>query len=180
MVVEVFLQRLRTPTLTAKPSKCFIGFSSLECLGDIAGNEKLKTIPDKVEAIQNCSRPTTKKQVKSFLGLVGFYQKFIPNISQFFSCCVFIVVSDQERTTEVVWGETVASDIGIEAVLLQYENGIKKPFGYASKKLTSSPTKYSTVETECFAIIIIIIIITPLQFQIHIGEGVKNIMAAIN
>lgn len=81
LVVEEFLQRLRTANLTTKPSKCLIAFSSLECLWYIAGNEKLKPIPDKVKAIHNYSRPTTSKQVRSFLGLVGFYKKFIPNFS---------------------------------------------------------------------------------------------------
>ena len=37
--------------------------------------------PDKVDSILNCQRPTTKKQVRSFLGLIGYYRNFIPNFS---------------------------------------------------------------------------------------------------
>lgn len=46
-VVKDFLQRLRAANLTVKPSKCFIGYKSLECLGHIAGNEELRPLPDK-------------------------------------------------------------------------------------------------------------------------------------
>ena len=71
-IVRELLERLRSAKLTAKPSKCFIGYSSLECLGHIVGNEQLKPVPDKVTAIMQFQRPETKKQVKSFLGLVGY------------------------------------------------------------------------------------------------------------
>ena len=37
--------------------------------------------PEKVDSILNCQRPTTKKQVRSFLGLIGYYRNFIPNFS---------------------------------------------------------------------------------------------------
>ena len=66
-------------TILIKPRKCFIGFKSLECLGHIAGDEKLQPVPEKVTAIQRFAQLTTKKEVRSFLGLVGFYKKFIPN-----------------------------------------------------------------------------------------------------
>ena len=36
---------------------------------------------EKVLCIQNCRRPSTKKQVRSLMGLVGYYRKFIPNCS---------------------------------------------------------------------------------------------------
>ena len=80
-IVRELLERLRSAKLTAKPSKCFIGYNSLECLGHIVGNEQLKPVPDKVTAIMHFQRPETKKQVKSFLGLVGYYRNFIPNFS---------------------------------------------------------------------------------------------------
>lgn len=80
-VVLEFLQRLRAANLTVKPSKYFIGYRSLECLGHIAGDEKLRLLPEKVTAIQNFNRPSTKKQVRTFIGMVVFYRKFIPIFS---------------------------------------------------------------------------------------------------
>lgn len=41
---KIFLQRLRAANLTIKHSKCFIGYSSIECLGHIAGNEELRPL----------------------------------------------------------------------------------------------------------------------------------------
>lgn len=53
---------------------CFIGFQSLACLGHIAGEEKLFSVQEKVAAIQEFSTSTTKKQVRSFWGFVGFLE----------------------------------------------------------------------------------------------------------
>ncbi|XP_041375943.1 uncharacterized protein LOC121388603 [Gigantopelta aegis] len=63
-VLKELLIRLRNANLTAKPSKCYIGFQSLECLGHIVGNEKLEPVLDKVKAIKEAKQPETKKQVK--------------------------------------------------------------------------------------------------------------------
>ena len=68
------LDRLRSAKLTAKPSKCFIGYSSIECLGHNIVGQKVRPQEDKIQAI----RPQTKRQMKSFLGLAGFYRRFIP------------------------------------------------------------------------------------------------------
>ena len=80
-VFEELLKRLRDANLTVKPSKCFTGFQNLECLGHLVGGTLIRPCPDKILAIQKAERPVTKKQVRSFLGLVGFYRSFIPNFS---------------------------------------------------------------------------------------------------
>ncbi|XP_061176104.1 uncharacterized protein LOC133185059 [Saccostrea echinata] len=152
-VIQNLLQSLRAAHLTVKPSKCFIGYRSLECLGHIAGNEELRPLPDKVSAIHNFSQPSTKKQVRSFLGLVGFYRKFIPNFSAVASPLTDLTKKGQPN--KVTWGPpqenafitlktaltTNASDRGVGAVLIQYENGMKKPVAYASKKLSKCQFK---------------------------------------
>ena len=75
------LDRLRSAKLTAKPSKCMIGYDSIECLGhDIVG-QTVRPQEDKIQAIRDAPRPSTKRQIKSFLGLAGFYRRFIPNFS---------------------------------------------------------------------------------------------------
>ena len=67
--------------LTARPTKCFIGYNEVEFLGHIVGQGTLKPKPDKVKAIQQAERPTTKTHIKSFLGLAGYYRKFVPNFA---------------------------------------------------------------------------------------------------
>ncbi len=75
---EVF-RRLRDAGLTAKPSKG--QFSLAECvyLGHIMGNGRVRPEKSKVEAIQSFPVPTTKKEVRSFMGLAGYYRKSVPD-----------------------------------------------------------------------------------------------------
>ena len=72
---------LRSANLTARPSKCFLGFEEIEFLGHIVGNGEVRPKPDKLELIQRAMRPETKTQLRSFLGLAGFYRKFTPDFA---------------------------------------------------------------------------------------------------
>jgi hypothetical protein len=76
--LRAVFQSLREAKLVAKPSKCFVGYGELEFLGHIAGSGNIKPVQDKVSAIRQFPVPVTKKQIWSFLGLIGFYRKFIP------------------------------------------------------------------------------------------------------
>ena len=75
------LDRLRSAKLTTKPSKCMIGYDSIECLGHNIVGQTVRPQEDKIQAIRDAPRPSTKRQIKSFLGLAGFYRRFIPNFS---------------------------------------------------------------------------------------------------
>ena len=75
------LDRLRSAKLTAKPSKCMIGYDSIKCLGHNIVGQTVRPQEDKIQAIRDAPRPSTKRQIKSFLGLAGFYRRFIPNFS---------------------------------------------------------------------------------------------------
>lgn len=66
VLVELF-KRLRRAGLTAKPTKCFIGYESLECLGHMIGNDRLQPHPQKIKAIiynrgfyQTCYQETSQ------------------------------------------------------------------------------------------------------------------------
>ena len=80
--IKATLDRLRAAKLTAKPSKCKIGYSEIECLGHNIQDQTLRPKDDKIQAVKDAQRPVTKKQVRGFLGLAGFYRKFIPNFSE--------------------------------------------------------------------------------------------------
>lgn len=102
--MEELLLRLRNAGLTARPSKCFIGFDQIDCLGHVVGDQRLEPEQDKIEAIRNAPVPVTKKQVRSFLGLAGFYRKFIPNFS-----AIAIPLSDltkKGQPNKVIWIDT--------------------------------------------------------------------------
>ena len=80
--IQATLDRLRAAKLTAKPSKCKIGYSKIECLCHNIQDQTLRPKDDKIQAVKDAQRPITKKQVRGFFCLAGFYQKFIPNFSE--------------------------------------------------------------------------------------------------
>lgn len=63
--------------LLAKRSKCSFGVSRVEYLGHYISGQGVSTDPSKIEAIKNWPSPTNQKELKSFLGLAGYYRKFI-------------------------------------------------------------------------------------------------------
>ena len=57
--------------------KMFLGYQSIELLGHLVEVGKVKPVRGKLEAIQKLTPPKNVKQIKSYLGLVGFYRRFI-------------------------------------------------------------------------------------------------------
>ena len=79
--LRAVLSRLQELGLTTKPSKCQFGMT--ECtymyLGHVVRNGIVKPVEGKLRAIDQFPQRKTKKQIKSFLGLSGYYHRFIPN-----------------------------------------------------------------------------------------------------
>ena len=181
-VIGEVLERLRTAKLTAKPSKCKIAYSTLEFLGHVIGNGKLLPQPEKIVKILNASRPCTKKQVRSFMGLINYYRKFVPNFAAI--AAPLTDLTKKGNPTRVHWDQaqenafetlksrlesapilhlpdhsrsyilrTDASDIGIGAVLLQQDGDQFFPIAYASRKLLPRETAYAVIERECLALV---------------------------
>lgn len=175
-------ERLKSANLTARPSKCYFGFSSVECLGHIVGDDLIRPTPEKIEAIKAAPQPMTKKQVRSFMGLANYYRKFIPNFAT-----IAVPLTDLTKKglpNKVQWTEaqerafttlkslltsnpilrlpnleekftlrTDASDTGLGAILLQDFDGKKHPVSYASRKLLPRERRYSVVEKECLGLV---------------------------
>ncbi|XP_071491788.1 uncharacterized protein [Diadema antillarum] len=180
--LQAVLVRLRAVNLKAKPAKCFVGFAELDFLGHHVGRGTAQPNQDKIAQIQQATRPETKKQLRSFLGLAGYYRRFVPNYA-----AIAVPLTDLTKKGEpnlIRWGEpqdkafntlklklssqpilhlpdvnrtftlrTDASDTGIGAMLLQEHEGQKFPTAYASKKLLARERAYSTIEKECLAVV---------------------------
>ena len=71
--------RLWEAGLTVKPAKCTLGAATCTYLGHVVGNGAVRTEPSKLQAVADFPRPRTKTQVREFLGLTGYYRRFIPN-----------------------------------------------------------------------------------------------------
>ena len=163
------------------PAKCCLGLEEMAYLGYQVGQGNVRPQESKVAAIRDWPRPTSKKQVKSFLGLVGYYQRFIPGFATLAS-----PLNDLTRKAlpdRVTWSEAVgrafghlrralcsepvlitpdfslsllvhtdASEVGLGAVLSQVQGGEEHPVMYVSRKLLPNEKNYSTVEKEALAI----------------------------
>jgi hypothetical protein len=77
--VDQVLRLLSQHRLFLKQSKCAFGASEVEYLGHLVGKDGIRVDPKKIEAMQDWSLPKTLKILRGFLGLTGYYHKFIKN-----------------------------------------------------------------------------------------------------
>lgn len=96
--LEQVLRKLQKAGLTANPRKCLFGMTEVLYLGQKIGQGQVKPEEMKISAVHCYPKPKTKTDVRSFLGLVGYYRKFIPHFCQY-SCT--IVRSNEE--TQSIW-----------------------------------------------------------------------------
>ena len=68
---------LRKANLTLKMTKCQFGRHQVEYLGYVVGDRKVLPNRKKIEAVLHYKQPVTKTEVKAFLGLSGYYRKFV-------------------------------------------------------------------------------------------------------
>lgn len=71
------LEKLRKNTLFAKRSKCQFGKQEVEYLGHVISFEGVATYPENIKCMENWPTSKTIKQLRGFLGLTGYYMKFI-------------------------------------------------------------------------------------------------------
>lgn len=171
--------RLRMSNLSINVSKSHFCSKELKYLGYIVGGGQLKTDPEKVAAIVNFSLPKSQKQVRRFLGMTGWYRRFIPNYSQlaapftdslkkskkFFLSPEAVesfnklkshltsapILSNPDFTLPFVV-QCDASTSGVGGVLYQIDkHGNERVIYYHSKKLNSAQKNYSITELECLA-----------------------------
>ena len=175
--------RLARAGFTVKPSKCEFGTKNMEFLGHtIEEGGKVSLQEDNKKKIEEAKRPNTKKEVRAFLGLTGYYREFIPKYAEIAK--VLTDLTMKRMPNKIIWNEecesafqelkkalisnpilrlpqikekfilrTDASDIGLGFALMQeFEDGIF-PIAYGSKKLSPCEMKYSTMEKEGLAII---------------------------
>ena len=80
--IKTVFEKIHHTKLSMKVSKCHFFAKEIQYLGHILGVEGIKLVPAKTEAIKAMHPPVNPKQVRAFLGLVGYYRKFIKNFAK--------------------------------------------------------------------------------------------------
>jgi len=75
---ERLMQRLQNANLKLQPDKCEFLRKEVAYLGHIIGSDDVRSDPNKVNAVFKFPIPQNQKNIKQFLGLVGYYRRFIP------------------------------------------------------------------------------------------------------
>ena len=179
---EVF-ELIRQAKLKLKLEKCQFMQKSVNYLGHVITPEGIHPDPAKIEKIVNYKVPTSADEVRSFLGLIGYYRRFVPNFGSIAKPLTLKTHKDLAKK-KFIWTEadqkafedlrnrlitppilaypdfeqkfllfTDACDYGIGAVLSQVQNGKEHPIAYASRQLKDAETRYHTTEKEALAIV---------------------------
>lgn len=80
--LRAVFSRMRHARLKLILSKCIFAAPSVHCLGYVVSEQGVATNPDRVEAILRLAQPRNVKDVRSFLGMVSYYGRFVPNIAR--------------------------------------------------------------------------------------------------
>jgi hypothetical protein len=80
--LHIVLQRLRDHHLYAKLSKCEFWLKKIKFLGHTISQDGISVDPEKVQEVMDWKPPTIVRQIQSFLGLAGYYRRFIPDFSR--------------------------------------------------------------------------------------------------
>ena len=172
--------RLRKHNLKLQPDKCEFLRKEVVFLGHKISEHGVEPDTRKVEAITNFPTPKTAKQLKSFLGLVGYYRKFIPQFSKIATPLHQLLKKDakyvweenQEAAFRALQQKLIsqpvlqypdfsrefiltkdASNDSAGAVLSQGQIGKDLPIAYASRRFNKAEKNYSTVQKELAAIV---------------------------
>ena len=79
--LELVLQRIRDAKLKLRPKKCVLFQTSVTYLGHVVSEDGISCDPSKVEALKNWPSPSNKSEVRSIVGLMGYYRKIISNFT---------------------------------------------------------------------------------------------------
>ncbi|GKE51278.1 reverse transcriptase domain-containing protein, partial [Tanacetum coccineum] len=128
--LRIILELLKKEKLYAKFSKCDFWIHIVQFLGHLINSQGLHFGPAKIKAVKNWASPTTPTEIRHFLGLSGYYWRFIEEVND-----DFVVYCD-------------ASHQGLGAMLMQRE----KVIAYVSRQLKPHEEKYTTHDLELGAV----------------------------
>ncbi|GKA62633.1 putative reverse transcriptase domain-containing protein [Tanacetum coccineum] len=174
--LKLILKLLKEEELYAKFSKCEFWLSKVQFLGHVIDSEGIHVDPAKIESIKDWASPKTPTEIRQFLGLAGYYRRFIKGFSKIARPMTKLT----QKSVKFDWGEKAeaafqllkqklcsapilalpegsenfvvycdASHKGLGAVLMQKE----KVIAYASRQLKVHEKNYTTHDLELGAVV---------------------------
>lgn len=179
--LNAVLQRLEQNGLRLKLPKCEFMKPTVEYLGYVVDSDGLHPTSEKVQAVKDAPRPKNVQELRSYLGMLQYYARFLPNLSSVIHPLNELLSSktpwkwtpECEKAFEASKDELVSSQVlahfdvslplclacdaspyGVGAVLSHImPNGEERPIAFASRTLTSSERNYAQLEKEALALI---------------------------
>ena len=178
--LEMVLKRLQAATLKLKPSKCNLMQTSVCFLGHIISGQGVATDPEKIRLIKDWPVPQNLKEVRGYLGLAGYYRKFIKDYARIAAPLHALMKKNQRfswteecqeafdklklalmsppiltlpRDEGMMILDCDASTRSIGAVLSQMQDGQEKVIAYAGRSLSKNEVNYCITRLELLAIV---------------------------
>jgi transposase InsO family protein len=176
--LQHIFERLEKANFKIQPEKCVFATDTVEYLGHICTPDGIRPDPKKVKAVNEYPVPKTVKEIRSFLGLVGYYRRHIKDFAEMAKPLTILtkkevpfVWTDEQQKAFVCLRQKLsteplliypdfsqpfivacdASTKAVGAVLSQMRDGAERPVAYCSRQLNNAESKYSTTELELLA-----------------------------
>ncbi|GJZ54600.1 putative reverse transcriptase domain-containing protein [Tanacetum coccineum] len=191
--LKTILDLLKKEKLYAKLSKCEFWLKEVQFLGHVVNRDGIHVDPSKVESVKNWKTPESSTEIRSFLGLAGYYRRFIENFSKIAKPLTLLT----QKNKTYVWGDEQeeafrilkeklcnapvlalpdgpddfvvycdASKLGFGCVLMQKG----KVIAYASRQLKTHEKNYTTHDLELGAVVF------ALKIWRHYLYGTKSVI----
>jgi len=187
------LQRIDNANLTLNLSKCVFADAGIDFLGHHIGLNVIQPRTQKVEVLLRFPQPNSKKQVQSFLGLAGYYRRYLPHFSEI----TLVLTNLLKKGQKFKWSDEAdkafvdlksrlasrpilrppdfdkpfcmavdASQFCVGACLFQVIDELEHPICYLSRKLQVHEISYSTIEKEALALVVAV-----RAFSVYFGSA---------
>lgn len=168
------LQRFHEHGVVINPAKCVFGASQLDFLGHGVDKNGIRPLAERVRTVQDFPRPSTSRKLREFLGMINFYNRFIPNCPATLQPLHILLPPTAKADVPLCW--TTQTDTAFSAAkealakasllyhpkpeaalsimtcIRQQQSGSGwHPLAYFSRKLTVAETRYSTFDRELLA-----------------------------
>lgn len=188
-LLKLVFERLANASLTLNLAKCEFGQATITYLGKEVGQGQVRPVEAKITAINEFHAPQTRRELRRFLGMAGYYRGFCRNFStvacslspsnpfvwteecqhafdsvKVLLCSVPVLAApDLLRSFKL---EINASAVGAAAVLLQEDGaGVDHPVCYFSRKFNKNQLNYSTIEKEALSLLFAL-----QHFEVYVGS----------